>query len=41
MLPAEDLFVYVYALVDDAISSRAIAIAPGVHNGLPWRDLPG
>lgn len=28
MLPAEDLFVYVYVLVDDAISSGAIAIAP-------------
>ena len=28
MLPAEDLFVYVYVLVDDAIGSRAIAIAP-------------
>jgi hypothetical protein len=26
MLPAEDLFVYVYVLVDDAIGSRAIAI---------------
>jgi hypothetical protein len=29
MLPTEDLFVYVYVLIDDAISSRAIAIAPG------------
>jgi Transposase DDE domain len=28
MLPTEDLFVYVYVLVDDAISSGAIAIAP-------------
>ena len=28
MLPTEDLFVYVYVLVDDAIGSRAIAIAP-------------
>ena len=28
MLPTEDLFVYVYVLVDDAISSRAVAIAP-------------
>jgi hypothetical protein len=28
MLPAEDLFVYVYVLVDDAISSGAIVIAP-------------
>jgi hypothetical protein len=28
MLPAEDLFVYVYVLVDDAISSRAVVIAP-------------
>ena len=27
MLPTEDLFVYVYVLVDDAISSRAIVIA--------------
>jgi hypothetical protein len=27
MLPTEDLFVYVYVLVDDAIGSRAIAIA--------------
>jgi hypothetical protein len=27
MLPTEDLFVYVYVLVDNAISSRAIAIA--------------
>jgi hypothetical protein len=27
MLPTEDLFVYVYVLVDDAISSRAVAIA--------------
>src|SRR5579859_2965303 len=26
MLPTEDLFVYVYVLVDDAISARAIAI---------------
>ena len=28
MLPNEDLFVYVYVLVDDAISSGGIAIAP-------------
>ena len=28
MLPTEDLFVYVYVLVDDAISSRGVAIAP-------------
>ena len=28
MLPTEDLFVYGYALVDDAIGSRAVAIAP-------------
>ena len=28
MLPTEDLFVYVYVLVDDAISCRAVAIAP-------------
>jgi hypothetical protein len=28
MLPAEDLFVYTYVLVDDAISSGAIVIAP-------------
>jgi hypothetical protein len=28
MLPTEDLFVYVYVLVDDAISSGAILIAP-------------
>jgi hypothetical protein len=28
MLPTEDLFVYVYVLVDDAIGSRAIAIPP-------------
>jgi hypothetical protein len=28
MLPTEDLFVYVYVLVDDAVSSGAIAIAP-------------
>src|SRR5260370_13754727 len=28
MLPTEDLFVYVYVLVDDAISSQAITIAP-------------
>ena len=27
MLPTEDLFVYVYVLVDDAVSSGAIAIA--------------
>jgi Transposase DDE domain len=27
MLPTEDLFVYVYVLVDDAIGSRAVAIA--------------
>jgi len=27
MLPTEDLFVYVYVLVDDATSSRAVAIA--------------
>ena len=26
MLPTEDLFVYVYVLVDDAIGSRAVAI---------------
>ena len=29
MLPTEDLFVYVYVLVDDAIGSRAVAIPPG------------
>jgi Transposase DDE domain len=28
MLPTEDLFVYVYVLVDDAIGSREVAIAP-------------
>src|SRR6201993_3526567 len=28
MLPTEDLFVYVYVLVDDAISAREVAIAP-------------
>ena len=28
MLPTEDLFVYVYVLVDDAVGSRAVAIAP-------------
>jgi hypothetical protein len=28
MLPTEDLFVYVYVLIDDAISSGAIAIPP-------------
>jgi Transposase DDE domain len=28
MLPTEDLFVYVYVLVDDAIGSRAVVIAP-------------
>jgi DDE family transposase len=28
MLPTEDLFVYVYVLVDDAIKCRAVAIAP-------------
>ncbi len=28
MLPAEDLFVYVYVLVDDAIGAGAVAIAP-------------
>jgi hypothetical protein len=28
MLPTEDLFVYVYVPVDDAVSSRAVAIAP-------------
>jgi Transposase DDE domain len=28
MLPTEDLFVYVYVLVDDAIGARAITIAP-------------
>ena len=28
MLPTEDLLVYVYVLVDDAISSQAVAIAP-------------
>src|SRR5215471_6428364 len=27
MLPTEDLFVYVYVLVDDAVSSGAVAIA--------------
>jgi len=27
MPPTEDLFVYVYGLVDDAISARAVAIA--------------
>ena len=33
MLPTEDLFVYVYVLVDDAIGSRAIAIAPRPASG--------
>src|SRR6266536_5434319 len=28
MLPTEDLFVYVYVLIDDLISARAIAIPP-------------
>jgi hypothetical protein len=28
MLPTEDLFVYVYVLIDDAIGSGAVAIAP-------------
>src|SRR6516165_6246902 len=28
MLPTEDLFVYVYVLVDDAVGSRAVVIAP-------------
>jgi hypothetical protein len=28
MLPTEDLFVYTYVLVDDAIAGRAVAIAP-------------
>ena len=28
MLPAEDLFVYVYVLIDDLITARAIAIPP-------------
>jgi hypothetical protein len=28
MLPTEDLFVYVYVLIDDAIASGAIAIPP-------------
>ena len=28
MLPTEDLFVYVYVLVDDAIGSQAVAIVP-------------
>ncbi len=28
MLPTEDLFVYVYALIDDLITARIIAIPP-------------
>ena len=28
MLPTEDLFVYVYALIDDAIKAGAVAIPP-------------
>ena len=28
MLPTEDLFVYVYTLIDDAIKARAVAIPP-------------
>jgi hypothetical protein len=28
MLPTEDLFVYVYVLIEDATSSRAVVIAP-------------
>ena len=28
MLPTEDLFVYVYVMVDDAIASGAVAIPP-------------
>jgi hypothetical protein len=41
MLPAEDLFVYVYVLVDDAISSGAITIAarPGPAPGCSDAEL--
>ena len=39
MLPTEDLFVYVYILIDDLISSRTIAIPrpPGPGAGLQRR----
>jgi hypothetical protein len=33
MWPTEDLFVYAYVLVDDAIGSGAIAIAPPAGPG--------
>jgi DDE family transposase len=41
MLPTEDLFVYVYVLVDDAVSSGAIAIAarPGPAPGCSDAEL--
>src|SRR5258706_8711665 len=35
MLPTEDLFVYVYALIDDAIKAGAAAARPGSWRG--WR----
>jgi hypothetical protein len=38
MLPTEDLFVYVYVLVDDAIGSRAITIAPRPGPALACTD---
>ena len=34
MLPTEDLFVYVYAIVDDAIKAGAIAIPARPGAGL-------
>jgi hypothetical protein len=41
MLPTEDLFVYVYVLVDDALGSGAIAIAarPGPAPGCSDAEL--
>ena len=38
MLPTEDLFVYVYVLVDDAIGARAITIAPRPGPALACSD---
>jgi hypothetical protein len=41
MLPTEDLFVYVYVVVDDAIAARAIAIParPGPVPGCSDAEL--
>ena len=45
MLPTEDLFVYIYVLIDDLVTARIIAIPPRpgpVPPGysIAWVDLP-